>query len=42
MQVVNSCKSYGNQADCFDAAIAWNDISEKIEINFYAHLMTVH
>ena len=32
MQVVNFCKSYGNQADGFYATNAWTDISEKLKI----------
>ena len=38
MQLVNSCKSYRNQADGFYAADAWTDISEKLKINFTASL----
>ena len=32
MSLVNSCKSYGNQADGFCAANAWTDISAKLKI----------
>ena len=32
MQVVNACKSYGNQADGSYAANAWTDRSEKLKI----------
>ena len=34
MQVVNSYKSYGNQANGFYAANAWTGISEKLKIKF--------
>ena len=32
--MVNSCKSYGNQADGFYAANAWTDVSTKLKIMF--------
>ena len=32
MSLVNSCKSYGNQADGFRAANHWTDISERLKI----------